>query len=392
VLTPGIELHTSFPKIRPEEILIYFFIPLSFILNNLRPSRRILPILLIMIIFITLVLLSISYAYFMLKIDETYSDLTEIFITIKYIFLLMFVSALNWDNGKISKLVEVTIIFLSISCVIAVLQTIYPVEMSNLMSGYAAEIHRFNLINSINPRVFGTFSGPNQFSLGLLFGIVLLLSKLRFDYNNKNVILLLFFIFTLTLTGSRTAIASLAPVFILNILLSQNKILYGSMLLIGIFIFISVVTTMPYLDDFFVVILDPMSDGSFNSRWSIGYNRAMEFFVDSPLIGYGPAKAHIIGVSDSQYYYFLSRYGLIGVIWLCFYYFYPLMKAIKGPSQWRESLISVIVVFSSLVFVVTGLTSVSFSTIQFMDIWIPFLAIFFMSLNNNHNVRVEKKI
>ncbi|MCK4957294.1 MAG: O-antigen ligase family protein, partial [Candidatus Cloacimonetes bacterium] len=126
-------------------------------------------------------------------------------------------------------------------------------------------------------------------------------------------------------------------------------------------------------------------DGSFLARL-FKWQDNIEIWKQSPILGWGPAKASQATIVDNEYILMLRRYGIVGIIFYFLLYLIPFIdskRAFLRPQVSENDLIF----FTSMnaiiiVFLLYNVTSVTLSNIQLMDLWFILIAILYSRINS----------
>jgi len=324
------------PRMRIEDLILLTIIPLILVLDkslNLKTNRLILYLLMLT----TAVYVSTTTGHLS---DIVPFNIRDYFVALhftKLAIFALFVNSIKWSEQQVWLAIKVIIICSSIASIIALGQSFNNSLALELSKAYyiTTEWHMEG-IGELG-RQSGTVSNANTFarilsiSFAFLFScIIVLRGKKAYIYSCMLII-----VAGIIVTGSRSVLFSLPVVFVIGILHSQKRLkilklfLFIIMLSLPIFyIFTYLKARTPILDTMNEIIRDPYSSGSFRWRWGYSINVALELFNKSPFFGVGPGKG--LGYpTDSEYYYVLSRYGIIGSIAFALLYIDIIFRSYK---------------------------------------------------------------
>jgi hypothetical protein len=164
----------------------------------------------------------------------------------------------------------------------------------------------------------------------------------------------LFMLGTVLLTASRTGLA-LSGVSIALLCVASRRWAYVAALAIsavGGYLFLDFVVRddivrdwFPYLSEFVVKVhsilngdqFDLESINSFRARLAI-WDRSMDWYHASPLLGSGPLRDVIPSFADNYYIYLLSRYGAVGLALYASFSLYVAGVSIRAVFSGRTPL------------------------------------------------------
>jgi O-antigen ligase len=197
-------------------------------------------------------------------------------------------------------------------------------------------------------RVYATLSNPNY--LGMLMTWVIagfaLAALIRVGSRLWILVAMVAALATLTMTGSRYGLIDTALAILLIFVLPTPTRATGKRrtaallaivpLVLGTIAVISV-SNKATLDSF-QQLRSPLRENSLRMRLDGLWRDAADQFLESPLLGHGPAKIIFSNVyTDSEYLQILKQYGLVGLVpYLCFF-LVPLSMVWKGLKRVSRS-------------------------------------------------------
>lgn len=397
VLLPDVQLLSGLPAFRVEEILIFFFVPYYILAGRYSVHQHANPLFYFFWAFAVAILVSIWHATIILGIPFVIRDTFNAVQMLKYSVLVFLVSCGEWDRHTVQQLIVILMVSFIISALLGIQQRWNLLGINSQMANLytSGEFRAEKIIQ--NGRVFGTSLHPNAFGslmiMGAFWGMSYGMEKIKnIQLSLLSFATIIFCVAALILTGSRTSLIAFGVSFGAGIVLilgtRSTSSLRTSLSLIVltillVFVFSQLRVFVPYLDNFDEVLFDPTTDGSYTARWQGGLSRAIEIWKTSPLFGWGPAKTTIRGLSDSEYYLILTRYGLVGFSLMFFFIIIPIRKAFhiflsKDSSQF----LGFFVIVNTIAMLIINLGNVTFSRFQYMDIWVPIVTVLF--LYNQH--------
>jgi O-antigen ligase len=396
ILLPPVRIPGAFPDVRIEEFIIYIFFP--FLLFYLKPLNfsDIKNLILTMVLFGGLIFISIIHSAYFLGIHSGIKDFFEIAKLGKYILILIIIYNLELTYDQLNKLFYLILGAIVVSAIIGLFEYFSIYQFDKIVAPLYAETHLW----SVNMRMLGTYSNPNSYGATLNIGC--LLAALLIFYTQKvpvrllNYILLGFLIWSVTLTGSRTATVTVICSLILLAYLNRKQFNHSWMNILLFFVFLGIVMFFSFsslshrIAHRYASGVDISQDQSWLMRLLIWkYN--LIAFTNSPVLGWGPAKYVISGIVDNEYILILRRYGVLGFIPYFFIYLVPLYHAyrVKADNQ-TVKMWSQFVLLAIIVFMVTNLTNTVLNNLQTMDYWFLILGLFYNARKMYHRDRIEE--
>tara|TARA_R110000868_G_scaffold259361_9_gene517446 strand:+ start:50334 stop:51770 length:1437 start_codon:yes stop_codon:yes gene_type:complete len=397
ILSPPLEISSNLPRIRLDEILIYLFFPIVFLLNpkKFKLNKNGKVFFRIYLLFIGLVCISTLYGKIFLAVPVGRRDFFEIVTYLKYLIAFVAIYSINLNFDEIKRLLYAILFLICVSGIFGLIQFFGLFGIDN----YTAPIYLLERSYIVNERLTATFKNPNNYSVLLVIGHIIALSLYFYEESKRNKLFLLsvliFFLLLLFFAGSRTMIASylfitIILIFIISIkrgLKTSQVIFITSSLSIVFIMALSVISYETYIR--LQSGVDILNDESFAMRIIVWYLNIL-VFLKSPLLGWGPAKDLYTTVVDSEYILILRRYGIVGFTSYIFIYLHPLVLAFKKIIDHSKevSFLSIIYFSILITFLITCLTNSVLHDFQLMDLWIVLLAIFLkyvdlLELNNS---------
>ena len=387
ILTPPIEFSSSLPAVRFEEIIIYMFFPLILILNygQLSLSKPARAFIKIYCAFILFAVISTFYGYFALNVPPSVRDLFEIITYLKYLLIFLTLHTFRIEPKRITPILYFILITIMISGAFGILQYFGVFNLDSITGPYYLQ----DRIHLINNRLTATYKNPNTYSAILVTGHLIALGLFFYEDRRKQKTLLLFSIALLAVfilfAASRTMIAAYLLVTVIMILIGASKAGYSKLQIISLItvLGISFLIAVSFISYRIIVRLesglDIFSDESFAMRILAWYLN-LQLFFQSPILGWGAAKAIHTTVVDNEFILILRRYGIIGLTIFAGIYLQPMFTAFKNLKSDSKLifLFTSIILTTIITFILAGLTNTLFHNMQVMDFWFVLLSLYFI--------------
>jgi len=387
ILSPDVTILPGLPQFRLEEWFIYTLVPFIFLTRRRALDHAALPVLAYFAATAVVVLLSVAHSVVMLGAEFVLRDLTDVAQMLKYWGLAWLVGTVEWNQERLRTVGACLVLGFAAAAVWGMQQRWDLVGLNTTAAvTYTSGEHQAIAIAS-GGRVFGTSGNPNEFGCLMTMGAALGLSLLGTARDRRLPALLLVVVCSaaVVLTGSRgsllalvattgaaLAAAALAPAY----RRSAGAVAVGLVVISAVVA--STIRFVPYLDDLPHVLEDPTQDASFTNRWLWGFPRAVDLWARSPVLGWGPAKETIASLYDSQYYYTLSRFGLVGCALLGALIIVPTKWGavlLRKGLGWEARTLGSWLLLGGVAQVIINVTNLTLSRFQFMDLWTPVLVI-----------------
>lgn len=390
ILSPPLELTSSFPRIRLDEILIYCIFPffLLYNLKDLELRKNALIFIAFFSFFLFSVCLSTLYGKSFLGVPVGQRDIFEIITLSKYLFAFITIYSFDFSLDEFKKILNFILILICASGIFGLIQFFGLLGIDDI----TAPLYLLERTHLVDQRLTATHKNPNSYSIYLVFGHIIALSLYFVEKSkSKKVLLLISLVFILILlffAGSRTMFASY--IFVTGVLIlifsiqkglstKQIAVILTSLSLVFIISlsFISVEIASRLESG-----IDILSDDSFGMRILIWYLN-ISIFLESPILGWGPAKDYFTATVDNEYILILRRYGIFGFLSYIFIYLHPLYLSYKGLKNDAKNNVYHIITFTILITVLIGcLTNSVLHDLQLMGLFIVFLALYYRQFNN----------
>lgn len=392
ILAPPLQISSSLPSVRIEEIVIYAFFPLILIMNldKLTLSEAAKSFVKLYCGFLFLVLASTLYGYFILDVPASVRDLFEVFTYSKYLLIFLTLHTFQLATEKVPHILYFILFTVLISGIIGLLQYFGVFNLDAITGPYYLQ----DRIHIISDRLTGTYKNPNTYSAILVSAHLIALGLFFFHQRKERKTLLLLCVAMLAIlilfAGSRTMIAAYLLVTVIMILIGASTAGYNKFQIVTLIsvLGISFLIAVSMISYSIIVRLesglDIFSDESFAMRMLAWYLN-FQLFLESPIFGWGAAKAIHTTVVDNEFILILRRYGVIGLLAFLSLYLHPLITAYKNLKADTK----IMMLFSSVIFTIiitfllAGLTNTLFHNMQVMDLWIIILSLYYISLGHS---------
>lgn len=390
ILTPPLQISTGLPRIRLDELLIYGIFPLilTFNFKTTRFEGPAKTFLTLYSVFIGCVLLSTVYGKVFLSVPVGTRDFFEIITILKYALLFATVYTFRIDLSP-KKILYFILAVILISGFFGL--TLYFGTLG--FDRIFGELYLQDRVHIIDDRLTGTYKNPNTYSAILVFGhiIGLTLFLLESRPGRKPVILagLLLISMFMLFAGSRTMIVGYLIATVLVFILASYKsdLSKKQLVLILTSLGIGIMVTVSFLSYEIMIRLqsgiDVLSDESFALRVLAWYLN-IQLFLQSPVIGWGPAKDMVTTIVDNEYILMLRRYGVVGLIAFLSFYLYPLriaFRKFRSSTMEADSTLHIVMICTICTFLLANMTNSVFQDMQVMDMWVAILAYYFFYIN-----------
>lgn len=374
-------------NIRFSDIIALFVLPL--LVLAYKKTKVTSGLYLLLTIIISMVW-STLYGYLFLSVPFSFRDINELYRML--IPLLTFWVALNSEPATVKKSINLFFtVGTPVLIVFALLQYISPSSIPlSILNLYGRESHVTMLLTRSNPRIFATGSDPNVG--GAIISLFLFYHVSCYNSNKKfgNAIAALLCLLILSFTASRTVIISLFFVSFWFVLFSNNiKWAFKFVILFLLFFFAYLIwMNIDYVRNG-LMLLSTGENNSWLARLD-KFDEAKSLFLQSPIFGWGPAKAIHTTIVDGEYFLLIRRYGITGLICVVFFLirssWYTFSTTITHHNKhWSNSVIHNTFTLYSIAILVVMITNNFFSGYQLS---IPYMIL----LGYIERIRLDNKL
>jgi O-antigen ligase len=387
VLVPGLW------DIRPEEILTLALIPIILTQISWYWTR--------FDVFFALVgvstVISIIWGV-LLGVPFSPRDVMELVKIAKY-WLFFHLALYPWDERDINTMLNYVLIFMAVAACVGIWQRQNWLGVGRMLQA----LYGRGASHAQKGRIVGTMANPNDFALLLVTGFALVASAFKDASRRRRVFLAILGILLMigtAITSSRTGVVGIVIVlvagFALRIFRSRfvvqrlRWLVIASMaiLLAAIIIapwvgkeFRKIETMTPwevldYVDQnqlylllyrFSIAASEEEGIGVRVARWESHW----EAFLQSPVVGWGPGKSSYATIVDSEYVFYLRRYGVVGLGLLLFLYcniilFCRKLLRYRSSEAWR---MGAFLITTLLVYLAANFVLYTFYILQLMSLF-----------------------
>jgi hypothetical protein len=321
-------------------------------------------------------LISVIYSYEILAVPYNTSDLLEIvkFMQfIPYLLAIQFLDGRSFDNRCYLYITRASVIFVLIGLIQILNINPFALILNNLYGSAAQQ-----LAYQPGGRIFITGSDPNTGgSIALFFAAFNCFAYVG-TKKLKHAILAGMTLLLILMAQSRTVLFGLIVATLLyGALFSKSTLLArlsAIVLIVSLLIF-----SIYYFNLEYVIIGLRTAESGHNNSLNVrlkNIETAFQFFGQSPIFGWGPAKAIHPTVIDSEYALILERYGILGILAFASYMKHQFKISFESMNlsnaRWLFGSLSVFYVIFSITIMTTNNV---FSGYQLMSILILLLCV-----------------
>jgi hypothetical protein len=332
ILTPSITLSSSLPAVRLDFIFVFLswtFIGLRQLLMGISISEFNYPIYKWFIFLGTTIYISTIYGAVVKDQPLLGVDFLELLKVFQYFLTFALIARFQISIKTFKRIYILTFITFVLSSIFAFFEHLNIFGINQWLTPFYVSTQLDTVL--AQSRITGTTSNPNEFGALMVLAISLAFSGGIIFTEKKLRILcwLMFpvFFYTLFLTASRSALIAffVSTVSIILMLMVTKGLFYGFWRIVGFIIICSALAVIAFkfsteemLMRFFQLeAVDRVT--SLQARQE-NWITHIAYWKQSYWFGWGPAKATMSTIVDSEWIYLLRRYGIIGLsIFLGFY-------------------------------------------------------------------------
>ena len=383
LLFPPIRLSHAIPDVRFEEVIVYILFPLLLVQLWPPESKYIRSLLIGMFIFCAFICLSIFYSHVFLNIPTGFRDYFEVVKILKLGLILVIIYNLEIEERSFRLFLHLLLACITISAIIGFLEY-YSIFSFDKM---VAPLYANTQLDTVNLRMLGTYGNPNSFGATLTIGC--LTAGILFLFSRKILLRISYLIalgiltWGLVLTGSRTAVVTLAAALFLLLVINRKRLHLSWFAIITTVLFVLAIfsAALHFLSQKIVTRyqsgVNLTEDQSFLMRLLVWKYNLMAF-LNSPVFGWGPAKYVMSTLVDNEYILMLRRYGVVGFIPYISIYLIPFFYSYKALSNNKDlNIWGQLIFIGTFIILLTNLTNTVLMDIQTTDYWFLLLGLFF---------------
>ena len=338
LLLPPLNISNSLPAIRPEFIIVVIaFISMLFSKRKLVLYRN--PLNKWFLIFGVCILLSIFYGG-VRGYGIGVRDFYEIMKLALYWMMFYVGLQVVRKTDDADKIIKWLLITFALTSLFGIGQFFNMANMNSWLTPYYADIEKYGMIHE-SGRIVGTVGNPNEFGILLIFGVLLALSIILMKCFDKKITYTVLALTSLGVlfTASRTALVGLLCGIVLlmfyfypryNGFKRSTTRRLVTVLFMVMLVGVGVIILAP---DVFFMRSQQLRNISEASSWIARlemWQSAVDLIRISPLLGFGPSKATLLGTVDNEWLLLLRSYGILGLTaFVClFFKLYQMQSAI----------------------------------------------------------------
>ena len=389
ILLPRIKTGSFLPDVRLDFFYITIIFFIYFMQNSIKEGKLVYqrsPLYIWFYIYMITVYLSITFAVIFKGQIFSLRDLME-FVKIFQYFIVFYI-AFNLSNVNINKVIIASVLMLWMSAIFGFFQR-YNVLGVNLWLTplYTSDHH----LRDVTARIIGTTADPNEFGLLLIIAIMLTFSLaiLSSGVKEKVFYFISFIVFSTALlfTLSRTSMICVI-LGITYILIAKYPRIVGlkktiiNIVPIMIVITISALILFSFAPDTLLQRISYIGDRHYDMSWAVRlhiWEENFNIFLRSPVFGWGPGKASMSQVLDSEWLLLLRRYGIVGVTIFVAWFSTIHIYLNRIPLRKNGYFSSMVVALNAclIVFPVYMINLVAFHNLQIMPLYFLYLGLAF---------------
>ena len=389
ILFPRIKTGSFLPDVRLDFFYITMIFFVYFMQNCIKEGKLVYkrsPLYIWFFVYMITVYLSITFAVIFKGQTLSLRDFMEFIKVLQYFFV--FFIAFNLSNVNINKVIIASVLMLWMSAIFGFFQR-YNILGVNiwLTPFYTSEHH----LGDVTARIIGTTANPNEFGLLMIiaimltFSLVLLLPglKVKIFYFISFLLFSTVLLFTLSRTSMICVVLGISYIIIFKYprTVGMKKTIINIIPVI-IVIIISAFILFAFVPDTLLHRMSYIGDRYYDMSWAVRlhiWEENFNIFLGSPVFGWGPGKASMSQVLDSEWLLLLRRYGIVGVTvfvaWFSIIYIY----LNRIPMRQNTYFSAIVVALSAclIVFPVYMINLVAFHNLQIMPLYFLYLGLAF---------------
>lgn len=335
------------------------------------------------------ILISIIYGYSFLDVPFNWGDFNEVFRILKPLMIFLYIYLL--DQEYLKKKTYQWLFVGSFAVIGIAFLEYFSNSFAAFMGGlYSSELQTVGML-SVLRRVIVTGGNPNDGGAILLYFLCFNISNFFLSKRWICFVLTLFLLLSIFMTSSRTALIAVAVICCLSLMLFNSRYLKKIFLAISVSLIAFICWNhFQYVSSGFDLFVR-----NENNSWIVRQNNfveAIEYFKQSPILGWGIAKSIHTTILDGEYFLLLKRFGVIGLFLVILFISYAPRKFFFA---FKESLdIKTLILGNTLIcyFIASLVIMVSnnfFSGYQLLIMYIFIGAIVLRSINPARNSMIS---
>lgn len=347
------------------------------------------------------IVLSMGYATWLRGLALIWRDFWELAKVFLYFLIFALVTSQNISPTDLKRYYKMALFVFVFSAVFGFFQYIDFAGINEIISPYYATTHMSGMI--IHGRITGTTGYPNEFgalmtlaaSLALAGGLFLKERKLRLLCWGTLPV----FGLALVLTLSRSALVSLflAGATVLFLFLRQKGLKRRfrrllTFVLLGCVIVAFILQVMPekafYRYGELMTFTEATSWQARVAHWETNFS----IWLESPWLGWGPAKAEMGTLADNEWLFVLRRYGVVGLtVFLCLFgsLFFGLSRVRRANSDPSVVALTVALQGTFVGYTLYMMLVCVYHSLQLMPIFLLFLGLAYSQWRPRRTIQEE---
>jgi len=344
------------------------------------------------IIFCIFAFFSILWGYAHLAVPSSIRDFNEYLRILKNCLFILLSSTADLKELKKSTY---RLIFITswIIIIIALIEYANPIGIGKIITKAFSQSERHTAsAYDYSRRIVITGGDPNTGGAIILYILLAEVAFLSHRINFLSIIRIFFLVVFLLISGSRTNF--LIFVILVVFIIFTDKNIRPGIKILAIFSLLCIIFLMWSKISYIILGFALFLSGE-NTSWIERIRRqkeAIQFFFQSPLFGWGPAKVIHPTIVDGEYALLLSRYGIFGIFLILlfilmdkFKYFYALTRNKYLESQpWLK-----LSIYLAIMAMILMITNNLFSSYQ---LFLYFALIQIISIRTYKSERMKEKI
>ncbi|WP_088229018.1 O-antigen ligase family protein [Desulfosporosinus sp. FKB] len=412
MLLPSIEIRSSLPRLRLDDVLIFGVFALNIILwlihrtpseydlglsYHEEKSRGIRAITTVFLLLLGAMIVSNIFARIFLKTPFGLRDAMEGVTLAKYYLAATLAISLDLQDGEFSLLRNTFLVSFGFIILLSWGQFLNIANVNAWLTPFFAQSHLDNLVNANPPRVLGTFDNPNVMGIFSVITLAIFVALFYFRNNERSKTIFLFAAVGLTIklvfmTISRTAL--LGTAFVLTLLslwaLFKHRWKKDMLIKVGALFVLTLLIFFTSPRGFTTRINEATNFDTSTSAQGhlLRAGNAFGYIKESPILGWGTAKTTMTTLVDDEYALITRRYGVIGLAMYLWLFLRPLKGALgkvrlfdfSSPDQGlreTKTLLSIAYVAATGAIFIYNITAGIFYNLQLMTFFALFMGLIY---------------
>lgn len=413
MLLPSLEIHSSLPRVRLDDVLIFGAFAVNLLLSLTRRFRSypgyrsegfynegekgMRAVTIVFLLLGASIIISNLFAVIFLEGSVGFRDIMEGVTLAKYYLAITLALSLELQQDEFNVLRNTFLVGLGVILLLSWGQFLNLANVNAWLTPFFAQAHLDNLVNANPPRVLGTFDNPNVMGIVSVVMMTLFVTWFYFRKNDRLQAVLLFIAIGLTLkmtfmTISRTALLATATVLVFLSVWAFFKVYWKkrTLLKIGVLFLLTLTLFFTSPRDFVSRMNEATNLEKSTSAQGhlMRMGSAFEFIEQSPILGWGTAKDTMTTLVDNEYALVTRRYGIVGLAFYLWLFIRPVKAALRRVRFFNsyasepgiredKTLLSIAFVAATLALMVYNITAGTFYNLQLMTLVALFMGLIY---------------